>query len=108
MENKILSKLKSQFGKGGFHASKVLNPHKHWRVMLWLFSLITVLLILFSLYLLYQIKNEQIFQVVPTSNEGTTILKENLIKNVTETFDKKAKRESEIRSGTSNYTDPSL
>lgn len=108
MENKILSKLKSQFRSGGFHASKVLNPHKHWRVMLWLFSLITVLLILFSLYLLYQIKNEQIFQVAPTSNEGTTILKENLIKNVTETFDKKSKRESEIRSGTSNYTDPSL
>lgn len=108
MENLLISKIKSNIRKSGFHASKVLNPHKHWRVLLWAFSGMVVLLIAFSLYLLYQIKNEYIFQVDTSSNEAPTLLRENLMESVTEVFEQKASKENAIKTNPPSYPDPSI
>ena len=108
MENTFLTKITSNIKSGGFHTSRVLNPHKHWKVLLGIFSLVAFLLVVFSFYLLYKIKTEQIFRAVPASNAGVTILKEKLIKSVTETFDQRALKEKSIKSTPSPYSDPSL
>lgn len=108
MQSIFLSKLKSNIRKSGFHASKVLNPHKHWRVLLWVFSGVVILLIAFSLYLLYQIKNEYIFQVTTSSNETPILLKEKLMKNVIEVFELKADKENSLKLNPPSYIDPSI
>jgi uncharacterized membrane protein len=108
MENTFITKITSNIKSGGFHASHVLNPHKHWKVLLSIFSLITLLLVVFSFYLLYKIKNEQIFRANPTSSEGGVVIKEKLIKSVTDTFDQKTTKENSIKSNPPMYLDPSL
>ena len=108
MENIFLSKLRSNIRKSGFHASKVLNPHKHWKVLLCVFSGVVVSLIVFSLYLLYQIKNEKIFQVTQSSNETPTLLKEKLMESVTEIFKQKAIKENAFKLNPPSYSDPSI
>jgi len=108
MENAFLTKIKSSLKSTGFHASKVMNPHNHWRILLWVFSTVVVILIIFSLYLLRHIENEKIFQVEPTISDRPNIIKDNLIKRVTEEFDQKAQKESSLKANPPVYTDPSL
>jgi hypothetical protein len=108
MDNTLLKKIESNFKSGGFHASKIWNPHKHWKVLLWAFSVVASILVIFSLYLLYQIKNEQIFQVRPTLGENSTLLKEKLIKSVSEVFDQKASKENALKANPPSYQDPSI
>lgn len=85
-----------------------INPHKHWNFLVYVFLILVTLLILFSFYLLFNIKNDQIFQVKITKQEDQTLLKEDLLKNITNIYDKKASRILEINNGPSVYSDPSL
>lgn len=85
-----------------------INPHKHWVVLLSVFSVLVGLLILFSFYLLYQIKSDQIFKVKVEVEEKKSLLKEDLLKKTKDLYDKKAERESEIISNPSPYKDPSF
>ncbi len=89
------------------HVSNKINPHKHWVILLRIFFIVVCFLIVFSLYLLYQIKNEQVFQVKPIQENQPSLLKENLLKSVTESFNQKAKNESELKKNPTSYTDPS-
>lgn len=85
-----------------------INPHKHWNALLYLFFITTSLLILFSLYLLYKIKNEEIFQITAEQQGAPTLLKGDLLKNITNLSDKKIKRTLEINNNAPVYNDPSL
>lgn len=85
-----------------------MNPHKQWNALLYLFFIITSLLILFSLYLLYKIKNEEIFQVVAEQQNAPTVLKEDLLRNINNLSEKKLKRTAETNNNASVYSDPSL
>lgn len=85
-----------------------INPHRHWMVLLYMFLVSILILILISLYLLYEIKNEQIFQVTIEQNNNQTLLKEDLLKKTTETYDIKSKRLIEMKNNFSSYNDPSL
>lgn len=99
-------KIKSLLGKiGGFFR---VNPHKHWQALLYFSSSVVVLLILFSLYLLYEIKNEQIFQVKVDSETKETLLKESSLNNVINTFDNKGTKEKIIIESPARYKDPSI
>lgn len=85
-----------------------INPHKHWNLLVYIFFILAILLILFSFYLLFEIKNDQIFQVKMLKKEDQTLLKEDLFNNITNLYDKKESRVLEINNGPSVYSDPSL
>ena len=86
-----------------------INPHKHWNVLLYIFFTLIAVLILFSFYLLFEIRNEQRFQVKIEQQEDQILLKEDLLKNTMGTYDQKAKRVSDITNNNiSIYKDPSL
>ncbi len=91
---KFLEKFKKK--SSAIHTSEKINPHKHWMILTRVFLVVVLLLIVFSLYLLYQIKNEQIFQVDPTNTEKPGLLKEDLLKKVTDSFKQKALKEREL------------
>jgi len=85
-----------------------INPHKHWSLLLYIFLILAFLLILFSFYLLYEIKNEQIFQVTIGQKQNTILLNEKLLRNTTELYEQKASKVSNAKNSTSLYSDPSL
>ncbi len=85
-----------------------MNPHRHWAFLLYFFSSITILLIIFSLYLLYEIKNEQIFQVKINTESKGTVLKEASLKRIISDFDGKSLKEQKIIENPPIYKDPSI
>lgn len=85
-----------------------MNPHTYWNSLLIVFSVVTIALILFSFYLLYKIKNEQIFQVTPESKNTPNLINDNLLERVTESFDIKSTNHEKIKSGAYSYKDPSV
>lgn len=107
MKNPLL-KIKGIFKKNNLEVASSINPHKHWVILLWFFFGVVIVLIMFSLFLLYQIKNDQIFQVAPTVLENNQKIKEDLLKNVTDSFNQKAEKESELKTNAPVYKDPSL
>lgn len=104
----FIQKIKDRFQKKKTWESNQANPHKHWIIMLLTFLVVGGLLIVFSLYILYKIKNEQIFQTTSSVDTSSNSIKENLIKQVTETFEKKAEKTKDIKNNTSGFEDPSL
>lgn len=85
-----------------------INPHKHWNFLLHVFLILVFVLILFSFYLLYEIKNEQIFQVTFGQKPNTVLLNEKLLKNTTELYNQKANKVLDVKKDMSVYSDPSF
>ncbi|MEI7689030.1 MAG: hypothetical protein WCI91_02475 [Candidatus Nomurabacteria bacterium] len=85
-----------------------INPHKHWISMLYLFFILVFFLILFSIYLLYKIKEDQVFQVDLKQRNQPSLLKEDLLKKITDLQDKKAQKILEVSNNPSVFNDPSL
>ncbi len=104
----FIQKIKEIFKKPSIQVSGAINPHKHWIILLWSFFIITILLIVFSLYMLYQIKNEQVFQVAPIVKVNSSLLKEQLLRDVIASFEAKAKKESSLKINPPIYKDPSI
>lgn len=88
--------------------SNALNPHKHWSVLLKIFFGVVSLLVFFSLFLLYQIKNDNIFQATPTIQDNNIMVKEDILKKVEDFFSEKSQKEKEIKENPPVYRDPSL
>lgn len=104
----ILSKLKRSLSSHKKEGARFINPHKHWILLLQFFSIGVLTLIVFSVYVLYKIKNDQIFQTASVLLDNNKSIKEDLLKNVTESFKIKSKNETEIINNPSSYPDPSL
>jgi len=104
--NNLLIQIKNKIGS--INNFFKINPHKHWNFILSIFLILICCLVLFSFYLLYQIKNEQIFQVSKTEPINTVLLKEPMLKNINEIYDKRASNVLDIKSKPSVYSDPSL
>lgn len=86
--NKLFFKIKNVFKMiNGFFD---INPHKHWKVFLYLFFIITFCLLILSFYLFFKIKNDQVYEPIKVESNKKIILKEKLLKEVVESFDKKA------------------
>ena len=102
----LLTKFKDKFKK--ILSFKRMNPHVYWRNILYVFFLVIILLISFSVYLLFEIKNQQIFQITPKPGEQSSLINEKLLDKVTESFNSKQAKEKEIESGLTKYKDPSL
>jgi hypothetical protein len=76
---------------------KHINPHKHWSNLIKVFSIIVVLLLLSSFYLLNQVKNEQIFQIEIEKKEKPNLINEKLLDKINKSFELKSYNENEIR-----------
>jgi len=100
--SKILNKLNDIL------SFKKINPHLHWRNLLYVFFIIMIVLILFSFYLLYQIKNQQIFQSTSTTTVTPNLMNEKLLNQINNSFDIRAAKQSEIKNAANTYKDPSL
>lgn len=84
-----------------------MDPHNQWKVLLSAFSIIVILMILFSFYLLYRIKNQKIFQIVPDSTKTEALINQKLLDRVAESFLNRELKEKEIKAGATLYKDPS-
>ena len=104
--NDYLIKFKNQIKS--IISFKKINSHKHWSNLLYVFFTITIILIIFSLYLLLAIKKEQEFLITPNYTGAPNLINEKLNKKVTEYFDQKLQKENEIKDGIKTYIDPSL
>lgn len=102
----FINKIKN-IGKA-FNNFLKINPHKHWSYLLHVFFVLIFIAILFSIYFLYQIKNEKIFQVKVKEVEKQNLLKEDLLKKTVDFYDAKMKKESEIKNTPAPYKDPSI
>lgn len=80
-----------------------INPHKHWNAFLYFFFILVSFSVLFSIYLLYQIKNENIFQVKKEEQNAPVLLNDSLLKSTKILYDKKSKRVLEIKNNPSLY-----
>ena len=85
-----------------------INPHKHWVFLLYVFFISISISILFSLYFIYEIKNEKIFQAKAEQKVKQSLLKEDLLKKITDLFNKKDLKRQEINNNLLPYRDPSL
>jgi hypothetical protein len=85
-----------------------MNPHIYWRNLLYVFFVIIIILISFSVYILFEIKNQQIFQITQKSTEAPSLMNEKLFDKVTKSFDSKAAIEKGVVDGITIYKDPSL
>lgn len=106
MMTKLLPKIKIKPQLS--HLSNRMDPHWHWIIILRLFSLVVLCLIAFSFYLLYEIKNEQAFQVTTTTIAPQNLIKDKTLQSVTESFVKKAEEEKTLQDNPKVYADPSL
>jgi hypothetical protein len=85
-----------------------LNPLTYWDNLLRIFFIIVIGLIIFSFYLLYQIKHQQIFQIKTDSTNGSHLINEKLLDKVMELFESKKTRTEEIKNTKEVYKDPSI
>ena len=104
--DKIFAKIKNIVNITA-HFKKV-NPHTHWSVLLGIFFVIIIFLIIFSFYLMFQVKNQQIFQITESKEEQPNMINEKLLEKVNESFGNKLIREKEIENGGGSYKDPSI
>jgi len=65
-------------------------------------------LICFDFYLLYEIKNEQIFKVDSVAVKNPNPIKESLLKSITDSFHQKEEKTNSIKSVPLIYKDPSI
>jgi hypothetical protein len=97
--NKTLKKLFS---------FKKMDPHIYWNNLLNIFFIAMIGLVVFSFYLLYKIKNQQIFQIIALPTESPILINEKLLDKVVESFDNKLLKQDEIKEGQVIYKDPSI
>lgn len=105
---KLLKKIKIYFQKKPISKKKGFNPHKYWKILLTTFFSIIGLLILFSFYLFYQIKNDKIFQVETNEAKNEILLNEKLINKIEKDFEFKREKIEEIEKNKVFLKDPSL
>ena len=71
------------------HKSRLINPKRHWNLLIKLFLLIAVVLIFLGFYSLYIIRNEHFSQVSTSINTLPPMVKDKLLKNITDAFNNK-------------------
>ena len=105
MDNTIV-KIKEKLNY--LKSSKSRNPHEHWSFLLGISLVLAFILILVSIYFLYEIKNEQIFKSsvnIPTKHSA---IREDLLKNIKDSSDFKVKNQIDLDNNKTFYPDPSL
>lgn len=85
-----------------------MNPHKHWDFIMKISFFSIFILIIFSLFILYQIKNDKGPQYDENENkEPVAVVNELKLKTVNSYFDNKKIKTEEIKNNPFPYEDPS-
>lgn len=105
MEN-LFKKIKSNISSPKKKA--IINPHKHWIMIVKIFFAFFFLLLIFSLYLLYEIKNEKVFYVNTTIKPTQALLKDKLLEDISNSFEEKSKKSIDIKNNSIIFGDPSI
>lgn len=90
------------------HKIKRVNPHLSWIILLRFVFAIIIILMGGSLYLMYQIKNDQIFNKNYEPEIPTSVLDKNLLDKVNKIFSNRDANKDVIESNDLLYKDPSL
>lgn len=104
--NKFLKKIEFKKNKTTKKVG-VMNPHRYWSVMIKSFLILISLFILLGFYVLFKIKNEQIFQITPDKEVTPVLINEKLLDNFNTVLRDKENRTLEINKGQTNFSDPS-
>lgn len=101
--------IKKSLSRKHHYRVNATNPHHHWRILLVIFGICVVALIVFSLYLFYQIKNDEVFQASPIKSDARpSLVDETLLKKTTDFFTEKAKKEEILKTNPLIVKDPSF
>ena len=92
----ILNKFKSIFSSKKNKGVSTINPHKHWIILLVVFFITILLFILWSFYLLYDIKRGVIYDSNSVIKGKAATLQQKNLDNVTKIFNDKSQKEKEI------------
>lgn len=104
--NDFFNKTKNRILK--FISFDEINPHAHWKYLINIFFILIFVLILLSFYLMYQIKNQQIYQVESKLEEKEILINEKLLSEIEQSFAGKTLIQKEVKEGIKTYQDPSL
>lgn len=63
--------------------------------------------IIFSLYMFFQIKNEQFFNITPENTVNTEIINQKLLEETLQSFKDREEKASRILNGEYSFIDPS-
>jgi dolichyl-phosphate-mannose--protein O-mannosyl transferase len=87
---------------------RLINPYQHWFFLVVFFLIIVFVLIIFSFYLLFKIKNDQIFQIDQNlSNSFPSLIKEDILEKAEAGLKKKENKTKEIEKKDFFFKDPS-
>ena len=96
---KFFQKIKKLFNK---------NSHEYWNIIIRVSFIIIIILICFSLFLLYQIKTEKIINRLEVEKEPIKIIKEDTLNKVNSYFEEKEKKSENVKNEPFPFKDPSI
>ncbi len=84
-----------------------INPHRGWRNLIWVSTFLGLLLIVFSLYLFFQIKKDQLFNIEKVEEVKTEVINQKSLERIVNAFEQKGKNREKILNKEINFKDPS-
>lgn len=103
--NNLLSKFLNK--KRISHKIKRTDPYKNWITLLKVLLTAIFILIVFSLYLLLEIKKDQMFKIETDPANLPSVLDENLLDKITKKFKQREVISESIKLNEELYVDPS-
>jgi hypothetical protein len=97
--NNYLTNIKKRIKN--LYSLRKIRPHEHWNILLHISLIFVTVLVLFGFYLLWQIKNQQVFQVEINTNKSPDLINEKLLDEINKSFELKLLKETEIRNNSS-------
>lgn len=90
------------------HKFKFMNPNKHWIVLVKTFIVMSIGLIIFSLYLLFLVRDDNSFQSENNFSKNPPVfVEEDLLEKVKDSIKEKDTQKKDIESGIIYFVDPS-
>ena len=90
------------------HKENFINPQSSWVKLVQFFLVLGFILIAFSFYILFLIKNDNGFHVEPDKSDNPpSLIEEDLLDRVNESINRKEINNKNIESGNIKFKDPS-
>ncbi len=94
--------------KKSSHVMHELNPHRQWIILVRASIFVGFGLVAMSIYFLFQIRNDQVFQFSRSRTVKTQAVNEKALKKTTDLFEEKARIHEDLIKNAPVYRDPSI